>query len=193
MEGDWESVYAGQYRRLVVLVSAVCGSLPEAEEAVQEAFVRALGLTGRRAVMDDPAAWLYRVAVNQLRSRWRHGLVARRVHARLAGHAAAAASGPVPTTQVDERAVLLQALRRLPFGQREALALHYLADLPVELVAQRSGVAVGTVKARLSRGREALARLLAEEYPGGRPAGVPPLIELGTADLDHDAAETDRG
>src|SRR5262245_30022709 len=62
-EASWEDVYTAHYRRLVVLVSAVAGSRVEAEEAVQEAFVRALGLTGRRAVVDDPEAWLYRVAV----------------------------------------------------------------------------------------------------------------------------------
>ncbi len=166
VSGDWEAVYTGQYRRLVVLVSAVCGSVPEAEEAVQEAFVRALGLTGRR--VEDPAGWLYRVAVNQLRSRWRHARVARRVHERLAAQ-------PEPTlrpdVQVDQREALHRALRRLPFGQREALVLHYLADLPVEAIAKHCAVPPGTVKARLSRGRHALAALLAEQ-PEGVPAGL---------------------
>ena len=160
----WEEVYAGQYRRLVALVAVVAGSRAEAEEAVQEAFVRALGLTGRRAVVDDPEGWLYRVAVNVARSRWRRLLVARRFADR------------VPLDPVDRdgehgladsRLMLLAALRRLPFAQREALALHYLADLPVEAVAVRVGVPIGTVKARLSRGREALARLLSEDAVKG--------------------------
>jgi len=170
MADGWEGVYAGQYRRLVAQVAAVCGSRLEAEEAVQEAFVRALGLTGARAVVDDPEAWLYRVAVNQVRSRWRHLLVVRRVHARLAAQPELAAH---PGAEVDQRQALLEALRRLPFSQREALALFYLADLPIEAVAQRTGVPAGTVKARLSRGREALARLLGPEFgpvPAARPA-----------------------
>ena len=67
--------------------------------------------------------------------------------------------------------ILLDALRRLPVEQREALARHYLADLPVADVAARVGVPVGTVKARLSRGRAALARLLAHDRDGsGRDA-----------------------
>ena len=66
-----EEVYAGQYRRLVALVTAVIGSRVEAEDAVQEAFVRGLGLFKRRAALTDPEAWLYRVAVNVARSRWR--------------------------------------------------------------------------------------------------------------------------
>src|SRR5690349_5028239 len=84
MTTDWEGVYQAQYRRLVALVVAISGSRTEAEEAVQEAFVRALGMTGRRDV-DDPGAWLYRVAVNIIRSRWRRALVARRAGSRLAG------------------------------------------------------------------------------------------------------------
>jgi RNA polymerase sigma-70 factor (ECF subfamily) len=43
------------------------------------------------------------------------------------------------------------------------LALHYLADLPVAQVSELLGVAEGTVKSRLMRGREALAALLSEE------------------------------
>ena len=70
----------------------------------------------------------------------------------------------------DSRLVLLNALRKLPLEQREALALHYLADLPVADVARRIGVPLGTIKARLSRGRDALAQLLDEDVlkEGGR-------------------------
>ena len=56
----------------------------------------------------------------------------------------------------------MAALRQLPAAQREAIALHYLADLPINEVAAATGVPVGTVKARLSRGRAALAVLLAD-------------------------------
>jgi RNA polymerase sigma-70 factor (ECF subfamily) len=151
-------MYARHYRRLVALLTAVAGSRVEAEEAVQEAFVRALGISGRRAVVDDPEGWLYRVAVNIIRSRWRRVLAGRRATARLAAEPAVTeVAGPT-----DARLMLLAALRRLPFEQREALALHYLADLPIDAVATRVGAPVGTVKARLSRGRGALARLLAD-------------------------------
>ena len=58
---------------------------------------------------------------------------------------------------------MIEALRRLPEAQREVVALHYLADLPVVEIADLLGVAEGTVKSRLMRGREALAALLSEE------------------------------
>jgi RNA polymerase sigma-70 factor (ECF subfamily) len=155
----WEEVYAGQYRRLVALLTAVTGSHAEAEEAVQEAFVRALGLTGRRAVVDDPQAWLYRVATNHARSRWRRMLTARRHAGRLVEDEAASTG----TTGSDNRVLIIDALRRLPTAQREVLALHYIADMSIADIAIRIDAPPGTVKARLSRGREALKGFLIPE------------------------------
>jgi RNA polymerase sigma-70 factor (ECF subfamily) len=160
VDNGWEEVYAAHYRRLVALVAAVSGSPSEAEEAVQEAFVRALGLSGHRAVVQDPEAWLYQVAVNIARSRWRRIATGRRYAGHLAARNKVAQS---ELEQTDSRLALLAALRRLPFEQREALALHYLADLPIEAIGVRIGAPIGTVKARLSRGRAALAKLLAED------------------------------
>src|SRR5688500_10552673 len=92
----WEAVYADSYRRLVALVAAVCGSVPEAEEAVQEAFVRALGMTGRRPVINEPEAWLYRVAINVVRARWRRVLVAGRLRPLLGADAGQPPPPPEP-------------------------------------------------------------------------------------------------
>ncbi|EWM67418.1 MULTISPECIES: RNA polymerase sigma factor [Micromonospora] len=146
-------VYAGCFRRLVVQLYAVTGDLSEAQEAVQEAFTRALAAPRRFAGLDNPEAWLRRVAVNVARSRHRR----RRV---LDGLLRRTWSPPVVADSAPEHLALLAALRRLPDGQRHALALHYLVDLPVEEVARTLGVSVGTVKSRLSRGRQALALLL---------------------------------
>ena len=57
---------------------------------------------------------------------------------------------------------VVEALRRLPEAQRRALVLHHIADLSVRDVAHEMGVPEGTIKARLSRGRAALAALLVE-------------------------------
>jgi RNA polymerase sigma-70 factor (ECF subfamily) len=68
---------------------------------------------------------------------------------------------------VDETHVaLVAALKKLPEAQRQAIVLHHIADLPVHQVAVEVGVPTGTIKARLSRGRTALAALLADEAPG---------------------------
>lgn len=66
--------------------------------------------------------------------------------------------GPGP-----EHTALVAALRELPEAQRMAIVLHHLCDLTVQQVASETGAPVGTVKARLARGRAALAERLAED------------------------------
>lgn len=153
MENDLAEIYAGAYRRLVVQLYAVTGDLGEAQEVVQEAFVKALAAPRRLTGIANPEAWLRRVAVNTARSRHRRrrflGVLLRRFDP----------SPIVPDTPVEHLA-LMSALRGLPVGQRHAIALHYLVDLPVDEVASTLGVSVGTVKSRLSRGRTALAAIL---------------------------------
>ncbi len=64
----------------------------------------------------------------------------------------------------------MEALKQLPEPTRRAIVLHHLCDLPVDQVAAEMGVPVGTVKARLSRGRAALASLLSDEAPQEVPS-----------------------
>ncbi|HET7689982.1 MAG TPA: SigE family RNA polymerase sigma factor [Nocardioidaceae bacterium] len=152
-----QALYAASYRRLLAQLIGVTGSVAEAEDAVQEAFVRGLDRPARLLGADNPEAWLRTVAVNLARSRWRRAQ-------RLLGLAPRLVERP-REDDPDDSVLLVQALRHLPAGQREAIALHHLADLTVEQVADVLGVPTGTVKARLTRGRTALAALLAEEAP----------------------------
>lgn len=152
-------LYDGCYRRLIGQLYVVTGDLGEAQDAVQEAFVRALAARRRFARVDNPEAWLRVVALNVARRRIR-----RRAHLDRLLRRAAPAVRTVPGLSPDHVAVVA-ALRRLPPAQAEAVALHYLADLPVAEIADLTGVAVGTVKARLSRGRARLAALLADDDP----------------------------
>jgi RNA polymerase sigma-70 factor, ECF subfamily len=148
-------VFAVSYRRLVVQLYGVVGDIGEAEDLVQEAFVRA-SASGRRFLrVENPEAWLRRTAVNLHRNRWRKLRNFSRVRARL--------EVPADLPGLDQHLIVIDAMRRLPEGQREVLALHYLADLPVLEIAATLGVAEGTVKSRLKRGREAMAALLGDE------------------------------
>jgi RNA polymerase sigma-70 factor, ECF subfamily len=146
------AVFRASYRQLVGQLYGVCGDLTEAEEVVAEAFARAVQHQRTFVRLDNPEAWLRTVAVNVCRTRFRRRLLP-------IGPQRAEARHP---DLDDDRLALMAAMRRLPSAQREAIALHYLADLPISEVATATGVAVGTVKARLSRGRAALAVLLAE-------------------------------
>ena len=152
-----QDLYAASYRRLLGQLIGVTGSVAEAEDVVQEAFVRGLDHPRRMLGADNPEAWLRTVAVNLARSRWRRAQ-------RLVGLAPRLVEEP-RDSDTDGNVDLLQALRELPAGQREVIALHHLADLTVEQVADTLGLPTGTVKARLSRGRATLSTLLVKEAP----------------------------
>lgn len=149
-------VFELSYRRLVVQMYGVVGDFAEAEDVVQEAFVRASAAGRRFRRVDNPEAWLRRTAINLHRNRWRKLRNFSRVQARLE-------VAPADPAGLEEHVAVIAALRLLSDAQREVLALHYLADLPVREIAEQLGVAEGTVKSRLMRGREALAALLSEE------------------------------
>jgi RNA polymerase sigma-70 factor (ECF subfamily) len=68
---------------------------------------------------------------------------------------------------------IVAALRRIPAEQRRAIVLHHLVGLSVEEVANETGARPGTVKARLSRGRQAMAPYLTDIAPGGTEAADP--------------------
>jgi len=152
-DGYVREVYEASYRRLLAQAYAVAGDRVEAEDAVQEAFARAVAAGDRFRRVDNPEAWLRTVALNVLRRRWRRASLFRALTPRLATPA------DVPGISEDHVAVV-QGLRSLPFQQRETLALFYLGDLSVQEIAATLGVAEGTVKSRLTRGRTALAAVM---------------------------------
>jgi RNA polymerase sigma-70 factor (ECF subfamily) len=153
-------VYEASYRRLVAQAYAVAGDRVEAEDAVQVAFARAVASGERFRRLDNPEAWLRTVALNVLRRRWRRAHMFRALTPRLATPA------DVPGISEDHVAVI-EALRALPFQQRETVALFYLGDLTVQEIATALGIAEGTVKSRLNRGRTALAGLLQTTLEAG--------------------------
>jgi RNA polymerase sigma-70 factor, ECF subfamily len=155
---DPRDLYAAAYGRLVQVLTLVAGSRAEAEDVVQEAFVRLVPRWSKISTYDDPEAWVRSVAFKILSNRFRRS--------RNAAAASRRASHAVQTSEVSGDSVDVgRALAALPIDQREVVVLHHLLDLPVAEIASSLGVPVGTVKSRLSRARVALAPLLREESP----------------------------
>jgi len=152
----FDAFYSASFPRLVGQVYAMCGDFSEAQDCVQEAFVRAWDHRRQLATMQSPEAWVRTVAWRLAVSRWRRTRRAMTFADR--SHAQSSPAGP----DVDHTA-LVSALRQIPEDQRRAIVLHHLCDLSVADVAAETGAPVGTVKARLSRGRAALAGLLDED------------------------------
>jgi RNA polymerase sigma factor (sigma-70 family) len=148
-------VYDASYRRLVVQLFALTGDLADAEDAVQEAFVSALGKGRAFGNLDNREAWLRTVALNHVRNGWRHLDVVRRLRTKV--------PGPTPEGEVGPDHVgLVEALAKLDLPHRSVVVLYYLADRSVGDISEELGIPEGTVKTRLARSRDLLAPLLSE-------------------------------
>jgi RNA polymerase sigma-70 factor (ECF subfamily) len=156
---QFDSFYAAVYPRLLRQFVAITGSLQDAEDAVQEAFARAAVTWERVRRLDAPEAWVRRVALNITRNELRRVTRALVAVGKLGQQAAREEAQPAAEPAI-ERSVLVDALRELPQRYREVLVLHYLVDLGVDQVAAELRLPVGTVTARLTRGRRALSHIL---------------------------------
>lgn len=144
------------YPRLVAAVALVCGSRPAAEDAVQEALLRAWERSEKGDEIHSLEGWVTTVALNLARSGLRRIRSERRARARL--HTPA--FGEPPTA---DRIDVGRALAKLPRRQREVAVLRYYLQLDTREVASALELNEGTVKSTLSRARTALALTLGIE------------------------------
>jgi RNA polymerase sigma-70 factor (ECF subfamily) len=153
---SFDDVYAATAPRLIGQLYLVTGDLAEAQDCVQEAYARAWTRWDRLTRDDsDPVGWVRTVAYRLAVSRWRHHTAGLRAFMR---HGA---PGEMPPPSPDTIAVR-DALAELPKGLRAALVMYYFGGMQVSEVATALDLPQGTVKSRLSRGRTAMAALLAD-------------------------------
>ncbi len=151
-----EELYAASYFRLVGVLAVAAGSVEEAEDVVQDAFVRLIPRWSTVCRYDDPEAWVRKVAFRLLHNRLR------RARNRIVAMARMGAA-PSPAVTSTEAVDVTAALAVLPPLQRQAVVMHYLLGLPIDDMARTLDVPSGTIKSRLARARVALAPLLREE------------------------------
>ncbi|GAA0591269.1 SigE family RNA polymerase sigma factor [Streptomyces crystallinus] len=161
-DDEFEEFYAHSVKDLVGQVYLMTGDLHEAQDVVQEAFVRAWGRRARLRRDAGPEAWIRTVAWRLAVSRWRRRRRAGEAWRLHSGGRTEAAHGPDPSS-----VALVDALRLLSERQRRVAVLHYVCDLTVEQVAAETGLSSGTVKTHLSRARAALRPHLTSEEDQG--------------------------
>jgi RNA polymerase sigma-70 factor (ECF subfamily) len=169
----FEAFYVREYHGIVRLAYALSGSRLVAEDIAQDVFLRAY-LDWPR--IRRPAAWVRKVTVRRAGRAARRRLLEARALARLL-----AGRGPAVTELPAHDAEVWRAVRALPRGQAQVIALRYVVDASVAEIAETLGLAEGTVKAQLHRGRQALAARLgtgaemSDESGGvrGTPGGCP--------------------
>jgi RNA polymerase sigma factor (sigma-70 family) len=124
------------------LVEGLVDDRAEAEDVTAEAFARALARWRKIGRLDWREAWITRVAVNLAIDRRR----------RNPPPMSKSSVGRDPTDAVADHEVLVAAMRRLSRRQRAVIGLRYLVGLPIAEIAERMGLAEGTVRVHLSRG-----------------------------------------
>lgn len=143
----FDTLYHREYRAMVRMATALVDYQEKAEEVVQEAFAQ---LYMRYASIDTPVAYLRVSVLNGCRGVLRRRRLARALHA---------------TSQRDDGTGelgfnhMLDAVRRLPTAQRNAVTLRYELQLTDAEIAKTLGIPLGTVKSTLHR---ALTRLRTE-------------------------------
>ena len=137
----------------------VAGDAADAEDAAQDAFVKAWRALGRFRRGAPFRPWLLQIVANEARNRRRSA--GRRAHLalRVAGGASSGDAAPSPEASLlaaEQRDELLAAVNALPEEQRAVISLRYFVGLSEDEVAQALGVAHGTVKSRTARALDRL-------------------------------------
>ena len=158
--------------KLYKVAYALLGSRQDAEEVVQDTFLRAYRALHAFRGESSLETWLHRITLNLARNKyqWNHRRGSGLNVSLTAGDGSDGDSGTdneqdVPDRRMEPDVVLeqdeigtniMKALSRLPDNIRETMLLRHVNDMPYELIAQKLDCKVGTVKSRLSRGREML-------------------------------------
>ena len=147
---DWEQLVTDNENRLYRTALAILGDAHEAQDAVQDAFMRFLEKAPDD--LEHPGAWLMRVLVNGCKSRLRTSWRRRTMPL----WEELPAPGPEERQELEE-------LFALPPKDRMVIHLHYYEGCTTAQIAKITGQAEGTVRSRLSRARGRLRSLLEGE------------------------------
>lgn len=154
---SFEEFFGSEHARLFGALCLVTGDRHEAEEIMQDAFLRLWERWDRISGIDDPSAYLFRTAMNVFRNRYRRAALAVRQTISL-----------VPTEDafatVEDRDVVVRALRDLAPNQRAAVVLTGYVGLTSEEAGRALKMRAGTVRTLATRARAAI-----REKAGERP------------------------
>lgn len=152
-------LFRTQYESMVGLAKLLVDDRRDAEEIVQEAFVRTYANWDRVRNREQPAPYVRRTVINLARSGIRRRQVARR-HLRPVPEPVRGAESLAVTA--DDRRAVREALSHLPRRQREVVVLRYFLDCSTEETADLLGISAGAVKTHVHRAMAALGQRLEE-------------------------------
>lgn len=159
---DAYALLVARYRdRLGRYALHMLGSREDAEEALQDAFVRGYRSLHRCNAPERFGPWLYGILVNRCRTVGARAARRGRIflHDDMMSHSVAA---PSPAEQAEWNDLVRWALARLAPEYREAFLLKHVEDLEYEEMARLTGAGISALKMRVKRAREQLQVVLSE-------------------------------
>ena len=156
---DFDAWYLHAAPRVLASITLAVGDRWLAEDATAEAFARALERWHRVREMSAPDAWVYTVALNQVRTTARRRGLEQRF---LRRQPPPPVADPIQAPDV----ALWDAVAQLPPRTRTVVALRYVADLQEARIAEVLGITRGTVASTLHDARRRLADRLATTHGG---------------------------
>ncbi|MHC4390309.1 MAG: RNA polymerase sigma factor [Planctomycetota bacterium] len=157
---DFDALFAQHAPRMIAIARSIVGTRQDAEDVVQDAFLKAYRARDRFKPDAKPQTWLKRIVVNQAID-VRRRKKTRREAPDASDTLASDGLSPEARASSSERSrIVRQAINNLPEHQREVLWLRELSGLGYREIAERLGLARGTVESRVIRGREALRQSL---------------------------------
>ena len=150
---SFEAFYDAESRTLFRRLWLVTGNRAEAEELVQDAFLKVWERWEQVGAMEDPVGYLYRTAMNLFRKRYRRTVLAIRQSIGLA---------PVQDdfADADDRDTVRRVLSKLPARQRAALVLTEMLGFSPGEAGRALGVQASTVRSLSQQGRESFRKAM---------------------------------
>jgi RNA polymerase sigma-70 factor (ECF subfamily) len=161
-------LFESHHRRLYLLARRLSASASEAEDVVQDTFLRA-ARTSTPVPQDfsGAEAWLVRILVNVCRDRWRVLEGRRRLEAQYETPHWTPAAGN-PEAALIAQTTIWRALDELAPRRRAVIVLHEIEGVDVRGISRLLGISAVTVRWHLGRGRLELARLIERQEKGTR-------------------------
>jgi len=153
---EFDVFFATNRHRLFAALCLTTGDRHEAEEITQDAFVRVLERWSTVSQMDDPSGYLFVTGMNLFRRRLRRSKLAAVIPAQRSG-----ADSAFDT--IDDRDVLVRALRALPPRQRAAIVMTTILDIPSDEAARVLRIKDSTVRTLATQARSQMRLTIGDE------------------------------
>ena len=164
----FEQLMAAHENKMYAVALRMCGNREDAQDCLQEAMIRVFRAISGFKGQSSFSTWVYRITMNSCLDelRRRKTRTATSLDAMLENGFAPSDEGDTPeqsSLRSEQRRVLERAIAELPEDMRSAIVLRDIQGCSYDEIAQTLNANVGTIKSRISRGREKLRAALLEQ------------------------------